>query len=338
MNTKTWNIRRDNIPPHVLARMNEAAMSPPPAIGLRFSKSGAFRGIRLDQALKLLLEDEESFLGHKKIIFKALCAWMMDSADFRASRDATVIATAKTISDAENSKRMKSVPATARYLMQGLPKYRPLFQTIFYPIGGFGALTKAYAVAEARAKKRRKAGKEIVQMTTLLEIFAFHERYLTKEKQYGYPSVERAIKVTAALDKAAAPQSKRGKPPRKDTVVREFLRRHSKAVAFLYCASFIELEDGRSLLDCLISGKLSLKDVTAPSRTSEGSVLEEWLSFTKSFTDNVVPLLRFGRKRFAPVAIHISRQHPVRQYTDEQQAIIKGIFAEKNDSGARLQF
>ena len=181
------------------AELAEVAKPSPPAKGLRFVK-GKFNGISLKTAPTLLVQGEDTFYGHKQIIFSGFCAWVMNSENRRICKDAIALATAKRIIASENSKRFRNVAAHARFLMQLELKYQPLFKRIYYQIGGLEAVWRAASRAQDNEKRRNQARKELRYIVGLAAILDYHVRELYKDKKiYGSPDIDDAAPLSGYL-------------------------------------------------------------------------------------------------------------------------------------------
>jgi hypothetical protein len=323
--------------PALRAKIDAANKPAKPAVGLKFVKE-KFRGINLKTAPALLLSPKKTFYGHKRIIFAGLCAWVVNSADYRGNRDAISLATAKRIIAAENSQRLKKVPASIKYLMQSEARYQPLFKTLYYQIGGLSALTRAYSLADKHAKKRKKAIREIRYLVAVAAILDFHARNLmTEGSPYGYPNIIKAGALAGIIPAFPTDQQNAtfAKKVRKKTTVSEYLKEHRKALAFLYAADRVAFDDGTTILDRLLDGRLKYADVTIATSQGTPSKLEQWFSYAKYFTDKVIALMHYGPGKFPLITATESVVPTIRDFSPEEITAIKKMLGAKAPSEKR---
>lgn len=322
------------IPDKLQASLAEPAKHAPPANGLKFVK-GKFSGVSLKTAPALLISPEKLFYGHKQIVFAGFCAWILGSGDSRISRDAIARETAKIIVAAENSTRLKNVPLRIRFVMYSEAKYEPLFSKIYYPIGGLSALTRAMKNAPDQAKKRKSAEKEIRYLVAMAAVLDFHARNLiTPGKLYGKTNIFAAGKVAGILldDSAGSLVSKRRTKTRSNSSVHEYLNAHRPALAYLYGASLVKFDDDETILDRLLKGRLSYKDVSPETGSSK---IIEWFSYSKYFTESVIAIMHGGAKDYPSISVGNSIAPALREFSSDKIEEIKAVFGEKASSVKR---
>jgi hypothetical protein len=331
-----------------------------PAEGLRIHK-GKFVGINLDAAFGVMASPQQSFFGHKSILFHGICAWVKSSRTRSMARKAVAKATARHVAIAETEvgeriaalrgaskgtpagkigpQRRLAIAAIGHLLALSDEKYRPLYVQIYLQIGGMTAVTDAYKrpakhhttkTDKKRARPKQESGiRELVKLATILD---YHARELSADpEQYGKPSISKAASLWDSSIEDRQKARARGLFALGKAQVNELLAEHRPAFALLYSADRVLVAEGRSLLDCLLETKPS-QDVIVPH-------ILEWLSYTKYFSENVLKTMKGDwAKTYSPLATSIEVRQPVLpNLGDDDIREIKRAFA-TSKSEARLQF
>ncbi len=316
-----------------------------PSPCLRFNKkTGGFLGLNRKAAIELLAAPEPSFWRHKEIVFEGFKAWVLASEDLRASKHAIIIATANAIVGAEKSKAYRDMVPDAKYVIQQHRRYKPIFSRIYHRIGGTAAL-----VAAIRANKKSggngKTGKhkahpttattDVLRMVAIATVWDYHVRHLYDDvgKKYGYPNIEDAAPVVGSLlviwEKLGSLEI------RKKGVSQSHIRNsvwpaHRNAIAFLYAADRVVTDEGLTLLELLIAGRLTYRRAKP--------YIGKWLGYASYFEKVVMSKLKATTVQSQLLLVNVTPDQPeLRHLENDVIEKIKTTFSNQKPSQRRLK-
>jgi len=305
---KQTRVRKKN----VVAKRNAAKegvaarLNLKPASGLWISE-GKFRGLKISSIGKVLCTSEEDFRGHKEIIFAAFKAWLLSSLNHKESRHAIAIAVADRIVKVEKSRAGQHVNFR-QALKRFDPKYSPLFDRVYDHIGCMAAIRSAIRAEEkknikkekdkqaAKKKKKDMSVKNIEipvrHLTATALLWDYHQRALGNNRQiYGHLALTRHGKLAHLIARSSAQGTNGSKTKSVTTnaILFRYWNPHWRAVPFFYGAENTKLQDGRSLLELLLNGALTLK-------TAE-PFFADWFGFTQYFLKEIGPRIQLKTKK-----------------------------------------
>ncbi|MCJ2144722.1 hypothetical protein [Methylobacterium sp. E-066] len=201
------------------------------------------------EVVTILAAPGDSYFAHKDILYEGFCAWVADPSDVTLPKRAMVLRTALHLDAAEKAGRdlYRGAGRLGDVLIRTHLVDPEFFEEIYYPIGGILRIAKSLSRAGYRSKLAECA-KSTDCAVKIVEIYHYHVDNLLPQEIYGKPSLNSAAPILESvyIYEPELPGERS---------VKEYWRRKKDAAAFAYAAKSIELIEGQTLLDAILSGK-----------------------------------------------------------------------------------
>jgi hypothetical protein len=286
-----------------------------PRKGLAFTSERNLKGVDLKNAPMLLCCATGS-LRQKRIIFAGLIGWILASRDYKFSRHNIRIELAKCIKELERKhKNPELVGALAEASLN----------LIYRRVGGMAGLLEEIRASENISKKRKLATRQIPYIVAIAHIWDFHVRVLRGQKKYGFPNLEDAARICHEM--VTLQSGKPAKPPKGDQIRNVHWAEHRAAIAYLFAADCIVLDDGKTFLDLMLSNKLTYKKAK--------DKLSEWFGYAGYFSAEVLSKSKVQNIPDLGLSTMASIKPPAKTLSEAQVATIKKSFGEQKPSERR---
>jgi hypothetical protein len=247
------------------------------AAGLKIRK-GTFHGLDVIEAIKFLAlvgnKNQSTVYGHRIILFAGLKSWLCNSSKPLRTRQAIAAAVAQRIAKSEKSRAWKTNNPRAA-IVRFERSMRDFYEMVYEPMGGMAGIRQAYLDAPRLMKQRKASGIGIEVLVAAGSILDFYTREISQNGEgFNVPSIERAGMAALWL---LNPDELRTKSK---SMIWKYWAEHSRAMPFLYAASCVELRPGKTMLDGILAGKLTLREAEPH--------FSRWLGYTKFFTNSVL--------------------------------------------------
>lgn len=201
------------------------------------------------EIVTILATPGDSYFAHKDILYEGFCAWVADPSSVTLPKHAMVLRTALHLDAAEKAGRdlYGRVGRLGDVLIRTHLVDPEFFEEIYYPIGGVLRIAKSLSRTGYRSKLV-DCTKSTDCAVKIAEIYHYHVKFLLSQGVYGKPSLNSAAPILEAvyIYEPELPGER---------AVKEYWRQKKDSVVFSCAAKSIELGDGQTLLDVILSGK-----------------------------------------------------------------------------------
>ena len=201
------------------------------------------------EIVTILATPGDSYFAHKDILYEGFCAWVADPSSVTLPKHAMVLRTALHLDAAEKVGRdlYGRVGRLGDVMIRTHLVDPEFFEEIYYPIGGILRIAKSLSRAGYRSRLV-DCTKSTDCAVKIVEIYHYHVNNLLSQGVYGKPSLNSAAPILESvyIYEPELPGER---------AVKEYWRQKKDSVVFSCAAKSIELNDGQTLLDMILSGK-----------------------------------------------------------------------------------